>query len=369
MRAQKEELLFRAMEQGLAGRPDEATASLGALESMLDVDAVPEDLGYQLFATAVRHRLAGAGAGSRNPYLHPDASERQIDLFRSLMAHMPLASTADALANAVLEALLGGQQEATLVDVGIGQGRQAVRLLQSLSRRGAAPGQLTLVGVDPSGASLAQAKAATERVAREVDASVRFIGVESPVEAMSGAEWSMLRALPGPRVVNAAFALHHVAEAPDSLGTARDAVLRRLRAVEPVALVMCEPNTDHFQAAPLERFGHAWRHFTHVFQLLDSLGVPGEERAAIKRFFGREVEDVVGTVDESARCERHETARMWKARLSRAGFEPLELLEHLRPHGVHPALTLEREPGVVGLRWRDEVLVAVLAARPAPAHG
>ncbi|QSQ12325.1 GRAS family protein [Myxococcus landrumensis] len=364
MRTSKDELLFRAMEHAVAGRAVEARRALSSLESRLQVDVVPEDLGYHLFAMAVAHRLEGSGA--RNPYLNPRVEEggRQIDLFRSLMTYMPLAATADVLANAVLEELLGTRGEATLVDVGIGQGRQEARLLRLLSRRGVLPRRLTLVGVDPSGASLEQAESTVAKVASEVGGTVRFLGVEAPVEEVSEATWSKLRELPGPRVVNAAFAMHHVAEQPGRAGAARDEVLRHLRGLDPVGLVLSEPNTDHFGASPLVRFEHAWRHFTHVFQLLDTLGVPSEERAAIKRFFGREVEDVVGTVDEAARCERHETAATWMERLRRAGFVPLELLERVRPEGVHPALTLRREPGLVGLSWREEMLVAVLAVRP-----
>ncbi|MFY2561087.1 GRAS family protein [Corallococcus terminator] len=366
MRTVKDELLFRAVEHTLSGQPIEAARELASLETLLDVDSVPEDLDYLLFATAVSHRLESSGGVVRNPYLHPHPEQgaRQIDLFRLLMTHMPLASAADALANGVLMELLGQRDEATLVDVGIGQGRQEGRLLKSLSERGALPRRLTLVGVDPSGASLAQAEESTARVAREVGAVVRFVGVEATVESLSESTWSVLRGLPGPRVVNAAFALHHVAEEPGSVGAVRDGVLRNLRALDPSGMVLCEPNTDHFRAPPLERFLNAWKHFTQVFHLLDTLEVPREERAAIKRFFGREVEDVVGTVDESARCERHELAATWMARLRRAGFVPLEVLEQVRAEGVHPVLELRREPGVVGLSWRNEVLVAVLGVRP-----
>ncbi|ATB27674.1 GRAS family protein [Melittangium boletus] len=78
-----------------------------------------------------------------------------------------------------------------------------------------------------------------------------------------------------------------------------------------------------------------------------------EDRAAIKRFFGREVDDIVGTVDESARCERHETALSWQERLRRAGFVPLEALERARPQAVHPAVSLRRERGCVGITYRE----------------
>jgi SAM-dependent methyltransferase len=369
MRTPKDELLLQGLEHALAGRPADAAEALLTLHALLDVDGVAEDLHYLLFATALSRRLEGSGAVARNPYLHPEpeAGPRQIDLFRLLMTHMPLASTADAVANAVLAELLRGQAEATLLDVGIGQGRQERGLLRELARAGALPRRLTLVGVDPSGASLAQAEASVAEVAREVGASVRFVGLEAPVEGLSDATWAALRGVPRPLVVNGAFALHHVAEAPDSGGVTRDAVLRRLHALQPAGLVLCEPHVDHHRAPIRERFRNAWNHFTRVFELLDTLDVPREERAAIKRFFGREVDDIVGTVDESARCERHETAPSWMDRLRRAGFVPLETLERVRPAAVHPSVALRRERGCVGICYREDMLVAVLGARPAEA--
>ncbi|WP_163991461.1 GRAS family protein [Pyxidicoccus caerfyrddinensis] len=370
MRTPKDELLLQGLEHALAGRSTQAAQALLSLYALLDVQGVSEDLHYLLFATALSRRLEGASAVPRNPYLHPEpeAEPRQIDLFRLLMAHMPLASAADAVANAVLVGLLRGHDEATLLDVGIGQGRQECGLLHALARAGALPRRLTLVGVDPSGASLRQAEATVAEVAREVGAAVRFVGLETPVEALEDATWAALRGVPRPLVVNAAFALHHVAEAPDSGGTARDAVLRRLRALEPTGLVLCEPNVDHHRAPVRERFRNAWNHFTRVFELLDTLDVPRAERAAIKRFFGREVDDVVGTVDESARCERHETAQSWMDRLRRAGFVALESLERVRPADIHPAVALRRERGFVGISYREDTLVAVLGARPAEGH-
>jgi hypothetical protein len=367
MRTPKDELLLQGMEHALAGRPGAAAEALCSLHALLDVQGVAEDLHYLLFATALARRLEGWDAGARNPYLHaePEQGPRQIDLFRLLMTHMPLASTADAVANAVLAGLLRGHDEATLLDVGIGQARQERGLLRELARAGALPRRLTLVGVEPSGASLRQAEATVAEVAREVGASVRFVGLEAPVEGLSDATWAALRGVPRPLVVNGAFALHHVAEAPESGGATRDAVLRRLCALAPTGLVLCEPHVDHHRAPVRERFCNAWNHFTRVFALLDSLDVPREERMAIKRFFGREVDDIVGTVDESARCERHETASSWLERLRRAGFVPLEALERVRPTAVHPAVTLRRERGCVGICHQNDMLVAVLGARPA----
>ncbi|RYZ34520.1 MAG: GAI protein2C [Myxococcaceae bacterium] len=365
MRTPKDELLLRAMDHALSSRTVEAVETLAALYRLLDVERVPEDDNYGIFATALSRRLEGA-TGALHPYRasEVDGGARQIDLFRQLMKHLPLASTADAVANALLAGFLRGRAEATLLDVGLGQGRQVCNLLRVLARSGALPEHLSVVGVDPCGASLKEAHGALMAVAEEVGVSLEFVGLESPVEDLDPAVWSALRGVRRPLVVNAAFALHHVVDGVSDVPEPRDVVLGRIAALGPVGVVLCEPHVDHHRAPARERLANAWHHFSRVFQLLDTLEVPAGERRAIKRFFGREVDDIVGTVNESERCERHETSQVWWERLRKAGFRPRGGMEAVCPPGVHPAVGLRAEEGTVGITFRDDVLVAVLAAVP-----
>ncbi|MBN9681159.1 MULTISPECIES: GRAS family protein [unclassified Corallococcus] len=365
MRTPKDELLLRAMDHALSARTMEAVEALAALYRLLDAERIPEDENYAVFATALSRRLEGA-TGALHPYRasEVDGGAPQIELFRRLMKHLPLASAADAVANALLAEFLRGHAEATLLDVGIGQGRQECNLLRALAKAGALPRHLTVVGVDPSGTSLVEARDAVLAVAEEVGLSLEFVKLESPVEDLDMATWAALRAVRRPLVVNAAFALHHVAEQQTSGMEARDAVLARLASLGPVGVVMCEPHVDHHRAPARERLKNAWNHFSRVFQLLDTLDIPVAERRAIKRFFGREVDDIVGTVNESERCERHEPALAWWERLRRAGFTPRGGLGALCPADVHPAVGLCVEEGTVGITFRGDVLVSVLAAVP-----
>ncbi|RKH60333.1 GAI protein2C [Corallococcus interemptor] len=365
MRTPKDELLLRAMDHALSARTLEAVEALADLYRLLDVERIPEDENYAVFATALSRRLEGA-TGALHPYRasEVDGGAPQIDLFRRLMKHLPLASAADAVANALLAGFLRGHAEATLLDVGIGQGRQECNLLRALAKAGALPRRLTVVGVDPSGTSLAEARDAVLAVAKEVGLRLEFMKLESPVEDLNVATWAALRAVRRPLVVNAAFALHHVAEKEVGGMEARDAVLARLASLGPVGVVMCEPHVDHHRAPARERLKNAWNHFSRVFQLLDTLEIPGSERRALKRFFGREVDDIVGTVNEKERCERHEPASAWWERLQRAGFVPRRGPEPVCPGDVHPAVGLLREEGTVGITFRGDVLVSVLAAVP-----
>ncbi|MCY1046795.1 GAI protein2C [Corallococcus sp. bb12-1] len=365
MRTPKDELLLQAMDHALSARTMETVETLAALYRLLDVERCSEDENYGVFATALTRRLEGA-AGALHPYRasEVDGGGRQIDLFRQLMEHLPLASAADAVANTLLAGFLRGHEEATLLDVGIGQGRQECNLLRMLAKAGALPKHLSVVGVDPCGASLREAHGALMSVAQEVGVSLAFVGLESPVEDLDAAVWSALRGVRRPLVVNAAFALHHVVDGAPGGPEPRDVVLGRIAALGPVGVVLCEPHVDHHRAPARERLANAWHHFSRVFQLLDTLAVPAGERRAIKRFFGREVDDIVGTVNESERCERHETSLVWWERLRKAGLGPKGAMEAVCPPGVHPAVGLRAEEGTVGITFRDDVLVAVLAAVP-----
>ncbi|NBD10221.1 MULTISPECIES: GRAS family protein [Corallococcus] len=365
MRTPKDELLLQAMDHALSARTVEAVETLATLYRLLDVERVREDESYAVFATALSRRLEGA-TGALHPYRasEVDGGAPQIELFRRLMKHLPLASAADAVANTLLADFLRGHAEATLLDVGIGQGRQECGLLRALAKAGALPRHLTVVGVEPSGSSLREARGAVLAVAEEVGLSLEFVAVESLVEDLDPAMWAALRGVRRPLVVNAAFALHHVAEREPWAGEARDAVLASLASLAPVGVVLCEPHVDHHRAPARERLVNAWHHFSRVFRLLDTLEVPSAERRAIKRFFGREVDDIVGTVNESERCERHELSTAWWERLLRAGFMPRGGMGAVRPEGIHPAVGLRAEAGTVGITFQGDVLVAVLGAVP-----
>jgi hypothetical protein len=356
MRSQKFSLLTRALEEILEGASVEARRTLAKLSECLDVENVAEDMQYLLFALALARRLGGEGeAAQMNLYLRRFELP-QIALFNLLAQKLPLASMAGAIANDCLCDLFAGQERATLIDVGLGTGRQEVALLRQLKASGTAPRQLTVIGVEPDVDSLRRAELDLLAAARELDMDLRFKGIPKVVEALDADDWSLLRDSPGPRVVHSAFAMHHVAGEVD-----RQALFHRFRELEPTGVVLCEPSSDHFTDSLPRRFHNVWRHLFFIFGLVDELGLSAHERNAIKRFFGRELEDILGAVDESRRYERHERVETWLARLRSAGFTPRPRLQGSWPV-PHPAVVLQQQPGYVGLGYREETVVAVICA-------
>jgi SAM-dependent methyltransferase len=359
--APKLELLTRGLEHTLAGRRDEARRALSALCDGLDVDAVPGDLQHLLFAAAIARRLGGDQAEALNLYLRR-YEQPQIDLFNLLAERLPLASMAGRLANELLAGFLAGQEEATLLDVGLGTGRQEVLLLQAMAEAGTLPRRLTVVGVEPSLPSLRRAEEALGATARRLGVSLRFHPIARVAEELREGDWALFQRLPGPLVVNSAFSLHHIAEPADGTD-AREAFFQHLAALRPRGVVLCEPNSNHHRVPPLERLRNCWRHFFHVFQLLDELDLSVPERNTLKRFFGREVEDILGTVEDAGRHERHEQVGAWLGRLHRAGFELAQGLHRVRTPG-HPLVRVRPERGYLGLEYRGETVVGVLCASP-----
>ncbi|WNG51410.1 GRAS family protein [Archangium minus] len=357
MHSEKFALLLRALEELQGGQASAARRALAALTRMLDVDAVDEDMQYFLFATALARRLGVGEAQQMNLYLRRFELP-QISLFNLVAERLPMVGLAGQIANDVLCRLLSGHEEATLLDVGLGTGRQEVALLRTLKASGAAPRRLTVVGVEPDTDSLRRAEVSLLETAQELGIKLRFRGIPKVIEALDASDWGLLRDCPGPRVVHSAFALHHMAAGVD-----RQDIFHRLRAVEPTAVVLCEPNSDHVTDSLSQRFHNVWNHFSHNFDMVDELGLPARERNGIKLFFGRELEDILGVVDDSQRYERHERVETWVERLSNAGFSPApaRLLEGSWSF-PHPTVHIRQGPGYVGVGHREEMLVPVICA-------
>ncbi len=355
MRSEKFSLLTRAMEDLIAGQASATRRSLAALTRKLDVDAVAEDMQYFLFATALARRLGVGEAQQMNLYLRRFELP-QIALFNLVAQRLPMVNMAGVIANDLLCGLLSGHEEATLVDVGLGTGRQEVALLHALSASRSSLRRLTLVAVEPDADSLRQAEQALSNTARELGLALRFLGIPKVLEQLDDEDWNLLRDTPAPRVVHSAFALHHLAA-----GVERQAIFHRLRTLEPSAMVLVEPNSDHATDSLAERFHNAWHHFSHNFELVDRLELPVRECNGIKLFFGRELEDILGTVDDSQRYERHERVETWRERLRSAGLSPVDRFEGAWT-AAHPAVHIRASPGYVGVGYKEETLVAVLCA-------
>ncbi|HEX2077594.1 MAG TPA: GRAS family protein [Longimicrobium sp.] len=358
MNTRKYATLVSVVDETLAGRTDNARRLLADLvERQLDPDAGGEDLQYYIFASALSKRLASDTTAQINLYLQ-QFEKTQISLFNLLAQHLPTVSLAGPLANEVLAGYIGGQDEITLLDVGIGSGRQEVGLMYLLATRRQLPRKLNVIAIEPDAGSLLEAGESLVEAALTLGMELEFHPVHKVVEELDDADWRFFASFRTPLVALGAFAVHHVRSAAQE--NARDVLFRRLRALQPDAVVLCEPSSNHDSASLAERFAASWHHFGLTFQIIDGLEIGEREKGAMKMFFAREIEDILANTEES-RCERHEPVETWVHRLRRAGFVPCADFGLVSGPSSGPVRVAVRD-GYLGLDYGDETLVAIICA-------
>ncbi|MFE4638155.1 GRAS family protein [Streptomyces sp. NPDC056773] len=303
--------------------------------------------------------LAGFGALSHrrvheNLYLSAE-DIAQIDLFSVLHRHLPLLRAAQ-LANDSLLPFLPEAEHATVLALGIGQGAQECDLL------GRAPHlrSLTVIAVDIAADSLAVARAALQKTAERTATILDYRPVHRATEDLGPETWREVRSTPRPLLVISSFALHHMRDRGGE--DTRTALFRQLHDLKPAAVAICEPDSDHHRVALPARFANSWKHYTTLFRAIDSTGATDSEKAAMKHFFGREIENIIGAVD-AERFERHEPAQTWAARLNETGFR---LRTHQTPgQETRPGFSAISTPTHIELAYASTPLAAVLTATPA----
>ncbi len=359
MNVSKENALRAVLRAALEGREEDARQLLGAVvEDRPDAGVDPEGLQDYIFASALTRRLESEHAAEINLYLR-QFEMPQISLFNLLAQSLPTVSLSVAVSNHLLCGFLGGWDEVALLDVGIGTGRQEVAVLHELAARGELPRRLTVFAVEPDAQSLREAEEALGLAARQYGVALDFHGLNLVAEELEDEHWSLFGSAGGPLVVHGAFAAHHIRNRVPGY-CSRAEFFRKLRLLSPLAVVLCEPSSDHHTHLVGERFENCWRHFGLTFDLIDRSGLPPREAAAIKMFFAREIQDILGNGEDN-RCERHESVGTWVERLRRAGFTPYG--DFILPEGVrHDVVSIHPREGYVGMDYGGETLVAVICA-------
>ena len=346
-----------------------ADAALRNLLGRLQAHPDPGGVGLLFFAAALARRMAAALGGQLADKAHQYLRRfdlPQHEMFKLLWHTVPF-DLATCIANSAIAWAVSGLAHPKVIDVGIGTGRQLAVLLQSLAVEGRLPKSFTIVGIAPLGWALAQARAQLTEAATRLGTAIHFVGVEGRVESLSAADWHRVAAAcTGRPVVNTAFALHRVAD--DAQGRdQRNAVLRRLHALNPQLLVLTEPDVDHLEPRFLQRFRNCHAHFSAMFKTLDALPMAQTEHDALKvGAFGREIADILATPD-GHRSVRHETAVSWFHRLAATGFAPV--MAGALPASPHPAVKVVQRGQRVALQADSEPMLSLLLAPPLDSTG
>ncbi|WP_409341699.1 GRAS family protein [Paenibacillus sp. MBLB4367] len=358
----KSVVLRTALRQLQANQPEAAHATLkNLIDNHLNPLQSPSDILYHVFASALAKRLSAEAAEEINLYLKP-YERSQIDLFNFVAQQLPYVGEAGHVANNYLAQFMEGHEEVSLLDIGIGTGRQVIALLRKLESGGSLPRRITVYGIEPMKAALDAAEHTIRQECERLGVELFFHGYPIFVENISEEEFASFIRPSGCLCVNASFALHHI-HGCEARTSARENTIRKIRALQPLAFVLSEPNSDHYVQDIGQRFENCWKHFETAFAFIDQLQRSAEDAIQLKMFFYREIEDIVGNREDS-RFERHERVETWINRLVHAGFRVHVSEKAIEGIERHPLMRVALHQDFIGFDYRNETLVAVICGVP-----
>ena len=304
----------------LASRmPDALTENDKALlndiyqESLEDLDE-PEAMFNYTLAKAMRKHFMD-GQSQEHIYLQRFEIP-QIRLFELLIQQFPLANLSQHCTNTLLVDALINHTNPVLMDIGIGTGFQVSNIIEGLSKKSDSKiKSMTIVGIEPFADALRLTEENINRAAKTAPFEIKLVIKEAFIEQMKQEELSeMLPAQYDGLYVNASFALHHIQQMAQ-----RKAVFEILKNLNVEAFVLSEPNSNHFEPSYYKRFQNCKNHYGVLFQIIDTLPINTTEKAALKLFFSREIDDVLGNT-EAIRVEKHFATEQWVQLFEETGF-------------------------------------------------
>jgi methylase of polypeptide subunit release factors len=283
-------------------------------ESLVNLDE-PESLFAYTLTKAMRKHF---GAEQTQEHIYLQRFEiPQIRLFELLIQQFPLANLSQHCTNTLLIDALAQHSHPVLMDIGIGTGFQVMNIIEGLSKKADSKiQQLTVVGIEPFAEALHTAQTNVEHVGKQAPFGVSLVTKVAFIEQLSLSDLSqMLPAQHDGIYVNASFALHHIQQESQ-----RKAVFETLKALGVTSIALSEPNADHYEPVYAIRFKNCVNHYGTLFRIIDTLAITATEKAALKLFFSREIDDVLGNT-EAVRVEKHYATQQWVKLFNQTGFQ------------------------------------------------
>ncbi len=267
-----------------------------------------------------------------------EEEDKQINVFDLVLQSVPPVQVVSYTAlNTMIELYSSGVSSFTHLNIGIGKGRFEMKMLQELSKLSPEqmPRLIKIIGIDIDTASLRETGEAIQHLANTLfpaTTKIEYTPVFAFAEAITPGTWAEIQNHDTDLLgVVSAFTLHHIPTLE-----LRQEVLQKIAACDPTLFMLLEPDVDHFTPDLSERLVNCWNLFGTIFKLVDQNGLQEKEAKAIKyKFFGREIEDILGN-EEDKRSEKHEEADVWAGRLKTAGFNLHHLVRYREGAAVIP---------------------------------
>lgn len=348
--------IYEPLKSFMAMAPNFNAATKIDIDSFFDyckegMDTDSEKLLATLFLKALNKKINSENIGE-NIYLGKYEIS-QIQLFNILIEQFPFVKFTQQITNNTIVEAMAGNTEVTLMDIGIGQGTQVMNII-GLAKSVVGLEKLHVVGIEPFGDALQMAEKNIMAMNESTPFEITFTAIHDGVENV---DFAVFKNLPGKIIVNASLALHHIQS-----DAKRSEAIAKVKSLNPVAFFLIEPNVNHFETDFYSRFQNSYRHFSHIFQVIDRIeNISNSDKNALKLFFGREIEDIIGK-DEKDRFEKHEPATHWINRLKMNSFSVKSgvfKLPVMKSYGVEIE---HHKEGFVGFTHGDETVVAIICA-------
>lgn len=293
---------------------DNQTLSDIYFESVEDLEN-PESLFNYTLTKAMRKHTTGTQS-QEHIYLQRFEIP-QIRLFELLIQQFPLANLSQHCTNTLLIDALAQHTHPVLMDIGIGTGFQVANIIEGLSKKeNSHVKHLTVVGIEPFADAVTTAHENVKRVSAQAPFTVELVTEVAFIENYTlETLQALLPAQHDGIYANASFALHHIQHASQ-----RKTVFELLKTLGIKALALSEPNSNHYEPNYQRRFQNCVNHYGALFRIIDTLDITNTEKAALKLFFSREIDDVLGNSEE-VRVEKHYATEQWEQLLTETGFQ------------------------------------------------
>lgn len=276
----------------------------------------------------------------------------QIKLFNILIEKFPFVKYSQQIVNHQILQRIGDAPEACIIDIGIGQGTQMMQVLQQCQNKPNLK-KLKIVGIEPNAEALREAGRQIGSFSTNATYDLEYTGYQAFAEQF---DYKQLGMPDTKTIVNASLALHHIQDSHK-----RNETLKNIRTLHPEALLLIEPNVNHMEISLSKRIVHCYHHYYNLFRVIDLLNIDQQDQCALKHFFGREIDDVIGK-DENDRYERHELAANWIDRLQHSGFE-LQSDRLEIPETDHCGVRIKQHAeGFLGFSFDTETILAIMCA-------
>lgn len=267
---------------------------------------------------ALRFRYSGTAPEEiRNIYLK-EYEIPQIVLFDILANRFPLVLNAQ---RAVLQILMDRSTDAehiTILDLGIGRGLQAIRILKALAERKNLK-SVQLIGVEIMKDALDFTINQINELIPTLPFTLAFHPIHSSFEQL---DWKQVQsAIQAPVdffMINASLALHHIQHENN-----RRKIFEEACMLKPDLFTLIEPNADNYTNDFQQRLLNSYEHFSALYAFIRQLDLTDAEKKGLKQFFSHEFYDNIALPD-SHRFEKHQRGEKWLEYAAEGGFQPID---------------------------------------------